>query len=304
MLRRWLAWLGAEYGYTPPQVLQLLGLMLATLLLLGLPLAYKAWLLRQPPPPLPPIEVVAWADSAAAPSGNFGAERKADAPAMVILRPFDPNTADEATWQSLGAPAWLARRIGKYRAAGGIFRRAEDVGRIYDFPPELLARLAPYMRFAPAPPAATYRRDAERKGTYEPKAPAYPVLDLNTADSAQLEALPQLGPSTARNIIKYRKLLGGYVRPEQLYELYNQDSARTAVFLPYLRVTGQGLEPLRINEAARAGKLYHPYLPKAQARLITAWVRQHGNLARPEQLLQHRLTDSTAYKRLLPYLAF
>ena len=305
MLRRWLARLGAEYGYTPQQVLQLLGLMVATLVLLGLPMAYKAWLLRQPPPPLPPLEVVAWADSTPLSQGRYRSGKAANATGPTSLHPFDPNTADEATWQTLGVPAWLARRIGKYRAAGGYFKHAEDVGRIYDFPPELLARLAPYMRFSPRTGQAPARRDAEQKDAYAPTLPQYPVLDLNTADSAALEALPQLGPATARNIVKYRKLLGGYVRPEQLYELYNQDSARTAVFLPYLRITpGQGLEPLRLNEAARAGKLYHPYLPKAQARLIAAWVRQHGNLARPEQLLQQRLTDSATLQRLLPYLSF
>ncbi|MBN1108862.1 MAG: helix-hairpin-helix domain-containing protein, partial [Bacteroidales bacterium] len=46
------------------------------------------------------------------------------------------------------------------------------------------------------------------------------VIELNTCDSAMLEALPGLGPVLSARIIKYRKLLGGYVSAEQLREVY------------------------------------------------------------------------------------
>ena len=153
-------------------------------------------------------------------------------PAVAIKpHPFDPNTISAKEWETLGAPSWLAKRIIHYREKGGHFKQAGDVGRIYDFPSDLLSRLTPYMCFTKRPENIPYAKaDHADKPTYVP--PSYPILNLNTADSAELEALPQLGPATARNIIKYRKLLGGFHDIRQLYELYNQDSARTAIFLP------------------------------------------------------------------------
>lgn len=305
-MKRFLAWLAAEYGYTPRQSVQLLALLCTALGFLAVPLVYKAWLLGRPQGPLPPVELVVVEDSgSSAPPVREAEEETESSPGAIgrQLHVFDPNVADEAEWQRLGAPAWLARRIVHYRAKGGRFRSAEDIGRIYDFPPDLLEELRPYVRIGGK---AEVRNPVQEKSIPEkPVARTYPVLDLNTADSAELEALPQLGPATARNIVKYRKLLGGFYRPEQLYELYNQDSARTAVFLPYLKVyPGEGKTMLDVNTLARSGKLYHPYLPKASARLISAWVRQHGNLARAEQLVEHQLIDTASLRKLRPYLSF
>lgn len=305
-MKRFLAWLGAEYGYTPRQSMQLLVLLCAALGFLAIPLVYKSWLMSRPQGPLPPVELVVVEDSSAVAFPTAESEDEAESTSGTTqkqLHEFDPNIASEAEWESLGAPDWLARRIVHYRAKGGRFRSAEDIGRIYDFPPDLLETLKPYVRIG----GKSEIHDAPKNETFtESPAPrSYTVLDLNTADSAELEALPQLGPATARNIVKYRKLLGGFYSPQQLYELYNQDSARTAVFLPYLKVyPGEGKTMLDVNALARSGKLYHPYLPKTSARLISAWVRQHGNLARPDQLVEHQLIDTASLRRLRPYLSF
>lgn len=305
-MKRFLAWLGAEYGYTPRQSVQLLVLLCAALGFLAVPLVYKSWLLSRPQGPLPPVELVVMEDSSGTPFPTTESEEQTKSTPGTTqkrLHVFDPNVADEAEWVSLGAPDWLARRIVHYRAKGGRFRKGEDIGRIYDFPPDLLEELRPYIRIGGK--EETSLAPKEEAYSEKPAARTYAVLDLNTADSAELEALPQLGPATARNIVKYRKLLGGFYRPEQLYELYNQDSARTAVFLPFLKVyPGEGKTLLDVNALARSGKLYHPYLPKASARLISAWVRQHGNLARPEQLVEHQLIDTASLRKLRPYLSF
>ena len=47
------------------------------------------------------------------------------------IRPaaFDPNTADSATFLSLGLPTWMAGNILRYRRKQGRFRRPEDFGK-------------------------------------------------------------------------------------------------------------------------------------------------------------------------------
>jgi competence protein ComEA len=45
-------------------------------------------------------------------------------------------------------------------------------------------------------------------------------IDINTADSAAFEKLYGIGPVLSARIIKYRRLLGGFARVEQLKEVY------------------------------------------------------------------------------------
>ena len=47
-------------------------------------------------------------------------------------------------------------------------------------------------------------------------AKAAAVVNLNTANAAQLEALPGIGPKTAARIVEYRQKNGGFKKIEEL----------------------------------------------------------------------------------------
>ena len=66
----------------------------------------------------------------------------------VVLKEFDPNTADSIDFLNLGLPPFMASNILKYRAKGGSFSTPESFARIYGMTEERFAQLRPYIKIA------------------------------------------------------------------------------------------------------------------------------------------------------------
>ncbi len=47
-----------------------------------------------------------------------------------------------------------------------------------------------------------------------------PKIEINSATADQFESLPGIGPSIAKRIIKYRRMLGGFQTIDQLKNVY------------------------------------------------------------------------------------
>ncbi|MBK7944253.1 MAG: helix-hairpin-helix domain-containing protein [Flavobacteriales bacterium] len=151
---------------------------------------------------------------------------------------FDPNEIDDAAWRRLGLSEKQAASIMRYRAKGGRFRTKADLGRMYALRPEQVAELTPYVLLPDSLPSRDPRFKARwsKESDHSPKQNEgtaavqanYPVkskpqrqlVEVNTADTAELIALPGIGPAFARGIVKYRESLGGYFSLDQLAEVY------------------------------------------------------------------------------------
>lgn len=114
--------------------------------------------------------------------------------------PFNPNTADVEELQRLGFSPKQAAAIDNYRKKGGRFRRPGDFAKSFVVSEEMFARLEPYIRI--------------------------PKVNLNTADSAALDALPGIGPYLVRKILEHRKEIGAFASPEQLMDIDYFDRER------------------------------------------------------------------------------
>ena len=61
-------------------------------------------------------------------------------------------------------------------------------------------------------------------------------LDLNTASETDLDALPGVGPATAKSIVAYREQHGAFTSVDQLLEVRGIGPAKLDQIAPLVRV--------------------------------------------------------------------
>ncbi len=76
------------------------------------------------------------------------------------------------------------------------------------------------------------------------------VVNVNTADAAQLALLPRVGPSLAEKILAFRKENGPFKAPEDLMLVQGVGEKTFQLLKPYLAVAGE----TTLKEKVKAGK--------------------------------------------------
>jgi DNA uptake protein ComE-like DNA-binding protein len=225
---------------------------------------------------------------------------------------FDPNTATIDQLQGVGIPRFLAFRIQNYRNKGGKFRKKEDLGKIYDFPPALYERLSPYVTLpdgntvASTSPSSTVKEvraplPAEIKAFGKPTIAPF---DINTSDTSQLASLRGIGSKLSARIVKFRDGLGGFHSINQYSEVFGLDSLALSELRRYARIQSA---PRKINiNSASADDLYrHTYLKNRKLNeVIIRYREQHGPFTSTESMKAIRILDETTLRKITPYLAF
>lgn len=154
-----------------------------------------------------------------------------------------------------------------------------------------------------SPPSETSSAAPASSSFYQTQHPKKSLsFELNTADSLDLVQLYNIGPVIARRILKYRSLLGGYVRKEQLREVYGIDSARYNDIAPHLTVDPSRITPIDINTADIDRLKRHPYLDYYQAKAIIRLREEKGAYAGVRDILNIPIIDSETFTRIEPYL--
>lgn len=220
---------------------------------------------------------------------------------------FDPNTIDAAEWKALGLEQKVVDNIQRYLAKGGRFRRKEDLRRIYGLSSGLCDELMPYVNIAARPD--TFRHYARYQPYGQNMLPLqsgrkirYPVLDINTADSAQWESLPGIGPVLAARIVKFRERLGGFYSIRQVGETFGLADSTFNKIQPSLRLHTVSLKKLDLNLMDEKSLALHPYIRHKLARLIVLYRSNHGPFRQPEDLLGIPLVDDSIYRKIEHYI--
>ncbi len=231
---------------------------------------------------------------------EYSTESNAAVPTEIILFSFDPNTLNADGWRQLGIPEKNIRTILKYKDKGGKFYKKEDLKKIYGFREADYNRLEPYISFPEQPIFEnTEKRETERK-VETIRAP----LELNTADSMALLAIDGIGPALTSRIIKYRNKLGGYVKVEQLREVYGLSPETFDQVKEQLRVDASKVNRLAINSVTTDELKKHPYFRNPLANMVISYRDQHGSFTQPQDLKNVEVINDSIYQKILPYLEF
>ena len=246
---------------------------------------------------------------------------------------FDPNTVDSVSLAAFGIEGYKIRNMMRYRAAGKVFRSAEDMGRTYGWTGADVEKVRDYVLIAD-----NERKDMGygdgRRGSVKRKSEAnvdnglggcdgrgdsdagiaesyrvrrygkfdhLVIVNVNEADSMTLCSIPGIGSGVSRAIIKFRDDLGGVYDKKQLLEI----SIVSEDMLEWMDVDRNvKLRTLNINRASFSVLNRHPYISYEQAKALVGYMRLYGRIGDERVLMATGIFSADEIRKLRPYLRY
>jgi competence protein ComEA len=292
-------WLYQYFGFTKREYNGLLALMAILLLISVFPYFYSVLFVKTQVPS--PTETAAIQKlillNVERPGYNSKARNDFEVKDEVVLFKFDPNKIDVNQWQKLGLSLKQAKSIVNYRNKGGKFYKIEDLKRMYTITPEKYRQLEPYIEIE-----NQHFEKYPEKTAYVKK--ELVIVEVNSADTIQLDQIKGIGAAFARRIVKYRERLGGFYKKEQLMEVFGLDSVKFEEIKDQIKVDVSNLKRININTAEFEDLKNHPYLKYKQINAIIQYRKQHGKFNGVDDLKKVVILTPQNLQTLIPYLIF
>jgi competence ComEA-like helix-hairpin-helix protein len=145
-----------------------------------------------------------------------------------------------------------------------------------------------------------YAKDTSSR-VQTPRAPSFTV-DLNTADTLDLQRLRGIGPGFARRIVGYRNKLGGFVDKSQLLEVYGMDAERYAMIRDYVTVKGDSVRRIDLNAATFKSLIGHPYFPYELTKEIIIYRKKAKKFGTADELKNVSGVTDSVFRKVSPYI--
>ena len=130
------------------------------------------------------------------------------------------------------------------------------------------------------------------------------LIEINSADSATLRKVRGIGEKTVVAVMEYRKLLGGFLRKEQIAEL------KCVTEENFLRISEQiycdscKISKIDINFAPAYEFEHHPYMSRRAVKLILETRESKGGWNSIEEMQCDDIFTEEQAKAIAPYLLF
>ena len=173
---------------------------------------------------------------------------------------------------------------------------------MYTISPERYAKLLPFVQIKASAAGNFPDHSVYEKKPFLKK--VLPIIDINTADSAQLDLIKGVGGAFATRILKYRERLGGFHHQTQLMEVYGLDSVRYEEIKTQISINPGALKIININTAQFNDLKGSPYLSYKQIKAIIQYRKQHGNYSGLADLKKVLILNQAVIDKIRPYISF
>ena len=129
-------------------------------------------------------------------------------------------------------------------------------------------------------------------------------LPFSEADSVVLQIVPGIGALTAGRIIKHRESLGGFIKVDQLNEVFGLKPETIPVIWEYFDFDRVAPRQIEINAVPVEELAKHPYISYQEAKVLVAYRLQHGPYLQLDDLLKVKIFKADWVNKIGPYLDF
>ena len=129
-------------------------------------------------------------------------------------------------------------------------------------------------------------------------------LPFSEADSVILQIVPGIGALTAGRIIKHWESLGGFIKVDQLNEVFGLKPETIPVIWEYFDFDWVAPRRIEINTVPVEELAKHPYISYQEAKVLVAYRLQHGPYLQLDDLLKIKIFKIEWVNKIGPYLDF
>ena len=130
------------------------------------------------------------------------------------------------------------------------------------------------------------------------------LVEINEADSATLRSVRGIGAKTVVAVMQYRKLLGGFVRKEQIAELKCITPDNFLKICEQIYCDSCKISKIDINFAPASDFEAHPYMSRRALKLILETRESKGGWNSIEEMQMDNIFTEEQAKVIAPYLLF
>jgi len=128
-------------------------------------------------------------------------------------------------------------------------------------------------------------------------------IELNGADTLDLQQLRGIGPGFARRIVGYRKKLGGFADRRQLLEVYGMDRERYMLIRDHVYAEPDSVKRIDLNNATFKMLISHPYFPYEITKEIILYRKKVKRFNSPEEMMNVKGFTDSLFRKVSPYIA-
>lgn len=205
---------------------------------------------------------------------------------------FSLDTVSVSYLELLGFTPKQANLVVRYREIIGGYHSFEKFAECYAVDSTMAERLRPYIIFK------EQEREASKIADME-----FPI-EINSADVATLVRISGIGQTSAKQIVRYRELLGGYYSVEQISELQVVTTENFQRILPQICCDNSKIKKININFAAQNELETHPYLSSRMLKRIINKRLLKGGWSTIEEMIEDDIFSAEEAARIAPYLQF